>query len=178
MRLFIALTFEPDVCAALAQARDKLRAQTAKGSFTKDGNFHLTLAFLGEVAEDDLSTVEDALDSVTSDPRFDLVFSHVKQLRGGTWVVCTNEDKRLAHLQAEIVKLMTGIGIELESRPFLAHVTLARRVKLVQPDAGGQPGELQPLLDAPITAHVTSYSLMESHLTGTGPIYEEICAWE
>lgn len=185
MRLFVALTLDEGARERIAAVQVRLADRLERGSVVPPENLHLTLAFIGEVAEEDVSVVEDALDDVASDPVLDLCFDHVGSFgRRGTgssrgkhaggrtvWLGC-EQDTRLEHLQAEVADKLRGIGAELEERPFTPHVTLARHAVLAD------DVDLDALVGEPIPSHVSSYSLMESQLGPEGAVYEPLCTWE
>ncbi|MFQ5881991.1 MAG: 2'-5' RNA ligase family protein, partial [Candidatus Methylomirabilales bacterium] len=60
MRLFIAINLDPALQAPLADILRDLRALQAPVSWVKPENLHLTLKFLGEVAEANLPAVREA----------------------------------------------------------------------------------------------------------------------
>lgn len=187
MRLFVALTFEEEVRGQIAAVEERLQGVLAGGKPVPAENLHLTLAFLGDIDEDDVASVEDVLDDVASDPVFDLRFEHLGSFGGRRsrrgrdvgrtiWLGC-EESKRLSHLQAEISDKLRRLGVELEDRPFTPHVTLARHAKLAD-GAGERPAGLDALVGEPIIAHISSYSLMESQRRDGGVAYERLCTWE
>ena len=57
MRLFIAINFNNENLVKLSDAAGILRKNSVKGNFTRTENFHLTLAFRGEVPETKVSGV-------------------------------------------------------------------------------------------------------------------------
>ena len=62
MRLFIAVNFSENALKSLLAARERLRELTGgRGGFTQDTNLHLTLAFLGEVAEARVPSAAEAM---------------------------------------------------------------------------------------------------------------------
>lgn len=185
MRLFVALTFDDGARARIAAVQARLGRALAKGSPVPEENLHLTLAFLGEVDEDDVAAVEDALDDVASDPVFELRFEHLGSFGAGHgrkgrgagrtfWLGC-EESKRLAHLQSEIVEKLRRLGVEIEERPFTPHVTLARHAQLAD---GADETALSQAVGEPIVARFSSYSLMESRRRDDGVSYERLCTWE
>ena len=49
MRLFVAINFSPAMRNALLATQKQLKMQARCGVYTKAANFHLTLAFVGEM---------------------------------------------------------------------------------------------------------------------------------
>ena len=66
MRLFIALEISPAMCTALAGLQTIFRQAGIRGNYSPEENFHLTLAFLGEVPDPD--PVIEAMDSISPPP--------------------------------------------------------------------------------------------------------------
>lgn len=187
MRLFIAIAFDEDVVERIAEVQRRLGETLEAGVVVPAENVHITLAFLGEIDEDDLVAVEDALDDVRSTLNFDLVFdhidtfgSHAKGPGSTTWWLGTKPSKQLDHLQKEIADKMSKLGVELEHRAFVPHVTLVRHASsCARENAEQTMQELVEKLSAnPITTRVSAYCLMESQLTPEGARYQQICSWE
>jgi 2'-5' RNA ligase len=74
MRLFVAIYPPPEALDDIAEQTNRLRIGAASGAginvrLAPRSNLHVTLAFLGEVADDRLRTVEDALTRAVQDWR-------------------------------------------------------------------------------------------------------------
>ena len=72
MRLFLAIELEPELADALSALQRRLqeRAPDAKVRWVEPENFHLTVQFLGEIAESSLPGVIEACDFLVP-PRID-----------------------------------------------------------------------------------------------------------
>ncbi len=68
MRLFIAIGLPRRIREGLLRDNALVRSRCSRGSFTREENLHLTLAFLGETEPKRLDTVKDAMDAVSSPP--------------------------------------------------------------------------------------------------------------
>ncbi|WGY45372.1 RNA 2',3'-cyclic phosphodiesterase [Vibrio sp. ABG19] len=174
-RCFFALTFDTKAQEMLQRSRDTLKRNAAHGSFTHDGNFHLTLEFIGAVSDADLAQLGVLLTQLESEPPHLL---HSRQLghfdiKGGRLIwLGVKPDDRLMALQAELRGLLALNGFTPENRRYRPHITLGRRVELYQPmDALGMP-------DTDLSVH--SVALMESaHVNGKlryQPRYERLVA--
>lgn len=84
MRLFYGLPFPHRVRRDLLLAQRPLLQNSIRGNFTSVTNFHLTLAFLGEVEEARLPLLFSILDAAKQPP-FDLLFTHLDHFDGGIW---------------------------------------------------------------------------------------------
>jgi RNA 2',3'-cyclic 3'-phosphodiesterase len=138
--------------------------------------FHLTLHFLGEVAEAVIPDIVEALHQVNCPPltlRLRRVGAPMRSPPHVLWIAVERNDP-LQELQRQTGTALAGaIGFQPESRPYSPHVTLAR----VKPSAS-----LNAITGYLSSAHnrrsesftVDSYSLFASDLSGSVPRYQEI----
>ena len=68
VRAFVALELPGEIRDRLKEAQEKLRGCSARLTFVEPALIHITLKFLGEVAEKDLPRLMDALRSVSFSP--------------------------------------------------------------------------------------------------------------
>ena len=169
MRLFVAVSFDKAVQKELQTLQDRLRRQ-GRGSFTRPENWHLTLAFLGEVPEERLEAVCRAMDSVAVPP-LRLRFARVGRFRrdeGDVVWVAPEENRALITLWQELSAALEKEGFRLEKRSFVPHVTLCRRFR-----AGGSY-DAAAALSRPFTACADHISLMLSELRDGRRQYREM----
>lgn len=157
MRSFIAINFDENLKETLFRAGEELRKQVSKGRFVRKENFHLTLAFLGEVSAGDIEKLKVVLEKTKTQP-FRMVVEGTGRFRGrggDIWWAGIREDAALTALHREVTKNLGEAGFETEERRFKPHLTLARAVQ--QKDRGAQ-------VDIPIreTVYVPEVSLMRS----------------
>ena len=130
MRLFVAVNFEPVVLDALAGVADALRREEVSGVFTRRENFHLTLAFLGEVPRPDGAMR--AMDRVDAHA-FSLGLGGLGRFRregGDIWWLGVSAPPELGALQRALAKELIREGFSLEERDYRPHLTLGRQVRL------------------------------------------------
>lgn len=166
MRLFIGLPVPAPLAAALA--RHARATNLANARWTPPENIHLTLAFLGEVAEDRLPAIFQELEELDAAPLHLRLTSLGTFPRAGVLFVDVEPAPRLLQLQAQVVARMAHCGFALDSRPYHPHITLARL---------RQPAKLSPRhLTLPPALQrsfpVDEVNLYRSHTTPTGPRYE------
>lgn len=133
MRLFIAIRFHETILETLRCVEDQLRKQALGGNFTRKENFHLTLSFLGEVA--DVNAVLRVMDQVRF-PAFRLQLEGIGrfcQEKGGDilWAG-VKESQGLCQLQSFLERTLLLSGFPIEQRAFQPHITLGRKVKLCE----------------------------------------------
>lgn len=105
----------------------QLQKNAVKGSFTAGGNFHLTLAFLGEVEEGRLPAAFAALAAAPMGP-FALVLDRLACFEGGIWYLAPRPCPSLTESQVRLVQALREQGFPLEAPPYTPHVTLGRKI--------------------------------------------------
>ena len=138
MRCFVAIGIDAAVRARLEAAVDRLRRATeravaagARISWTRPGGWHVTLKFLGELAEERLANVGAALSSAVGGfGRFDLTLSGLHPFPAGraphAIAAGVKDEGQATSLAASVDAALSGLGFAREDRPFHAHITLAR----------------------------------------------------
>jgi 2'-5' RNA ligase len=182
MRCFTALELPDNIRAHLLGVTEKLRPLRSLNdaiSWTKPDNLHITLKFLGEIPDDRVQDLANAFRRLPFAP-LTLTIDHFLVLpgQGPARVLAANvakDVKPLVHLFAQIESAAQPLGVRREGRPFKPHVTLGRfrrptnkftaatLIRLVNP----------ALLPTP-TFTATSYTLFQSTLTPSGPIYTRL----
>jgi RNA 2',3'-cyclic 3'-phosphodiesterase len=162
VRLFFALWPDGEVVRELEAAANLL---TLEGAARKvpAGNFHLTLAFIGEVSEQKLAVMQQIGRSIGASP-FTVVCQCLEYWPGPRAVVAAvrNAPPALLALSETLQE-----AAELPQVPLRAHVTLAR--KLAQ----------APVLPAmsPIHWRATQLSLIRSKTGGSASAYTVVETW-
>lgn len=172
MRLFVGLALPPD----LVENISRLMGGIEDARWTTPDNLHLTLTYIGEVSENMLDDVDEALAGVMA-PGFDL---HVK----GTGSFAQGDDPKvlwlgvgdniaLHGLKKNIDRALDRYDINFERRKYTPHVTLARFRQL--PDEQKVTDFLQAHngFDAKPFA-VSEFILFNSHNGKNGPVYEPL----
>jgi 2'-5' RNA ligase len=176
-RLFVGVRVSLQTANALAQACESLqrRARDAKLDlkWVAPANYHVTLKFLGFTRDDTVSAVRDALDKAlvgVAPLKFRTArlgaFASLEKAN----VLWAGVEGPLDELYARVEKAMTGIGYPAETRPFHAHVTLARL------------RETRPLKDVvlPLSEQMFSdtridgVTLFESETKSSGSVYRDL----
>jgi len=137
------------------------------------GNLHLTLRFIGEIAEDIAADLDEALVRLKAKP-FTLQLAGTGVFGGNKphalWVGVEREPALVA-LRDKIEQALVRTGLEPEQRRFAPHVTLARlrdapHEKLAEFLAANARFRAEPL-------RVEQFSLIASFLTKAGSVYED-----
>jgi 2'-5' RNA ligase len=166
-RLFFALWPDDHTRSALARiARERLAG--ARGRLVAAENLHLTLAFLGSRDADYRACAERAAERLSA-RAFTLEF-----VRTGYWprprVLWAAPDRTpeaLEGLASTLSNALVQCGHEPESRPFRAHITLARKVR----------GPLDEAVHTPVRWRVGEFCLVASETRPEGARYSRLRSW-
>ena len=163
--MFFAIWPDAAAAAALAELAQVL-AQPLQARPTAAEKIHLTLAFLGEVAEQDVERVIEAGDAVRGEG-FELVLDHVGSFRKArvAWAGSERPPAALLALNAALRDALTRLALPVEERDFAPHVTLARKVVRALP---------RTALPRPISWRADAFSLVKS----AGGRYEDVAGWD
>jgi 2'-5' RNA ligase len=182
MRLFVAVDLdEPRRRAAARLAGELARRFAARGlgraaRWVEADNLHLTIRFIGEVAEDRARLIEDAVRPALATPAFDLglgglgVFPPSGAARV-LWVGVTEGLASLVAIHDEIEARLERLGEAPEDRPFSAHLTLARFKDLDRAGSDALRAAIRDVAAAVGTCRVDRVTLYQSRLAPTGPVY-------
>ncbi|MBK9316877.1 MAG: RNA 2',3'-cyclic phosphodiesterase [Acidobacteria bacterium] len=132
MRSFIAITIPQEAVNAIEELQLELRRVDPAISWTRAGNVHLTLKFLGEIHQNLVPSIIEACSSVANKIQpFRLELSHpgvFPNLRNPRviWVGLKGNMEPLAILQTGIDEAMEKLGFECENAAFRPHLTIGR----------------------------------------------------
>jgi 2'-5' RNA ligase len=130
MRLFVAIEVPTETKAAVAALVEQLRPTCPAARWVRAEGMHLTLKFIGEVAEEKRPAVEAALADAPAGERMDLRYSGLgwfpDDRRPRVLWAGIEAPASLAALAAQVETRLAALGIARESRPFHPHLTLAR----------------------------------------------------
>lgn len=180
LRCFIGLplpaSYQQGLERLTAKWRERLRSRI---SWTKPGNWHLTLFFLGDVAEEQLEGIKQQLAGVRT-PSFQL------QAAGGgffppgkaprvIWVGLQQGGKQAEQLAGEITEALQPLGYEPEKRPFRAHLTVGRVKQERRDDWKGLLADMQKIFWPAV--EMRSFVLWQSVLRPQGPEYTRLAEY-
>lgn len=174
-RAFIALPIPEPERAALERIQDELRDTNAEMKWVKPENFHITLFFLGNVAQGQAEEIRASLsETCRAREPFPVTLHGVgafPNLRrpNTVWAGFAGDVAPLKALAEEVSRAMEDLGFERD-KPFKPHLTLGR----ARSDRGARALTvvLQRLKDSPIGSFTAdSVVLYQSDLRPQGPIY-------
>ncbi len=178
MRLFVSVDLPEDLAPPLAAIQREMEAASGL-NFTDPTQAHVTLKFLGEVAEDRLDELNDAIESAVRQASVDPFEASVEGLGAFpsrdyirvVWVGFSEGSGELTQLHEAIESEAVALGFEEEEHSFTPHVTLAR-----MEHAGGKELVQSVLEHDPHVGvmPVDEVHLKESTLTPDGPEYSTV----
>jgi 2'-5' RNA ligase len=195
IRSFIAIELPPDVRAALSQLQAQLkrdllrelggRAGDARLQWVKPDAIHLTLKFLGDISEEQVSEIRRALSpAIERQSSFALTVGGVSvfpDLRAPRvlWIGVGEMPAMPGQSVQALAKMIDGVMATLnfapESKPLRPHLTLAR-IKAGGREVGSALASLG-VCSAVISAgtlEVREVALMKSDLQPSGAVYARL----
>jgi 2'-5' RNA ligase len=176
IRTFIAVELPKEIHDKLQQLQNDFRTSMPDVRWTKPGNVHLTLKFLGDVQISRIDRITSSLMDIGG--RFSLftmslagmgAFPNPRKPRI-VWVGVEKGADMLVEITNSIEASMKQLGFPKEKRPFRPHLTVGRIRRLKNPGAmtkaleQSQVGELGKFA-------VEKISLIRSQLDPAGSIY-------
>ncbi len=160
----------------LRAAQARLRAADPSVKWVSPDIFHITLKFLGGVAQPRLAALWQSLhQALDGSPSFLLRFRGLGAFPSPKrprviWAGITDGAQELTRLAARVEQICTDHGFEPENRPFHAHLTLGRaRQPAPAPALAAVMAELSAADLG--EARLDRVALMKSELTRSGAIY-------
>ncbi|MBI1214698.1 MAG: RNA 2',3'-cyclic phosphodiesterase [Alphaproteobacteria bacterium] len=171
LRLFTGLSLPPEISAQL----HLLQGGVPGARWTAEGNYHITLTFIGEVDENLGEDIDEALSAVKVPP-FSLSLTGAGVFQQGDepkvlWMG-VGHDETLFRLKEKTDRVFEKYRIPFAARKYTPHVTLAR---LKKPE--------EEKLAEFLAAHgsfstesfeVKNFLLYESRSTADGPVYDPL----
>jgi len=183
VRSFIAIELPDEVIAGLVQLQAQLKlGKPPSVKWVDPYSIHLTLKFLDNITVDRISEITQAMEKATSElSPFHLkvtglgVFPNLKRVQVA-WVGISGEVDKLSQLQKRLESNLKPLGFTPESRPFTAHLTLARLRDQASLDERHRFGQLiaNTTFESSYNIEVDAISLIRSQLTREGAIYSRI----
>ncbi len=166
-RLFFAIW--PDAGVRKSLVRIASHSLKGRGRAVPAENLHLTLAFLGAVTAERQRCMEIAADELAADA-CKLVFTHLGYWPRPRviWSGCEATPEALLALVGGLRAGMLRCGLEPETRPYRAHMTLARKAS-VAPTFGASHDLVE--------WRVRDFHLVESKTLSSGARYDVLRTW-
>lgn len=168
MRIFIALEIPERTKDNLARSANQFRQFATSGNFVATQNYHITLHFLGEVAESDLMYVQNAMDGIKNMPAPVLSLLQFVTLRGSDATASRLKNcPALTELHDQLGERLEANSFTVEHRAYRPHITICRKAKFTLPFA--EVTKNVDVFNAPFVAN--KVVLYQSVLSKDGPTY-------
>jgi 2'-5' RNA ligase len=176
VRLFAAIDLDEIARLEIERLQRRIRKALAERpvNMVDPAQMHVTLVFLGEIAEAVAPPILEALSADIKAPPFDIEFEGLgvfppRRAPRTLWLGVKKGAGAIADVQHEVGSRVVAAGVVLERRPFHPHVTLLRWRESRSADreralAADPRGAIARTL-------VDRVTLYQSRLTQAGPVY-------
>ncbi|WP_165055402.1 MULTISPECIES: RNA 2',3'-cyclic phosphodiesterase [unclassified Adlercreutzia] len=173
MRAFIALE-PPEAFVDEVAGMARVLSAVVEGRFVPRKNYHITLAFLGEVDDATTRQAMGVLDETCASAAparltADGLGKFGRASDATLWLGVAEDDGLMA-LAASVRESLESRGIPFDSKPFKPHITLARRARI--------PRAPLPSVPFPEPAFAARATLFKSALERQGVVYKPLYAVE
>jgi 2'-5' RNA ligase len=175
IRCFVAVEIPEPIQVLLKPVQTHLQPQIHKASWTKPGNFHLTLKFLGDVCPEAINDVSEALQRVTdTHPPFSIAFGGVGAFPNLArprviWMGVKQGAPTVSRLAKAVNLELAPLGFSTDNR-FHPHLTLARLRTAMNLEPLKNILRKYDTIDGG-SMHVNEIVLMQSQLHPNGAVY-------
>jgi len=168
MRVFVAINFNHEFKNNLEYAQQILKKQDLSCVLAPKDNFHLTVAFIGDVEESDISRIEAAIERAKCS-QFKIKSTEYGFFPGPkvVWLGCDG-GMELRDLVENVRNELTNEGISFDSRPFKPHITIAKNARF------GRSFALSKLKVNEFEMTVQSVDIMLSEIGTNGVEYTKL----
>ena len=177
MRVFYGLAVDDSVGQKLIREAKRYypKVDVKKTHWTRAGNFHITIKFLGETATADIEKInQEIIENLKETKAFTLSITGVSAFPNANSQIIA----ALAELHSELDELYNAVdeavakdGIDLDTHTFRPHITLGRR------DAH-EHVSLTPVLIENFTIPVNELTLYQVKQSKNGSVYLPIKCFE
>jgi 2'-5' RNA ligase len=130
VRLFVALDVPQSVRVTLSELIKNLKKTCQSARWVRLEGVHITLKFIGEIPDDSLEGIREALGTIPSFPPIEVRFAGLGFFPGPhrprVFWAGVEGGPELTQLAAAMEMKLEPLGISAEKRAFHAHLTLAR----------------------------------------------------
>ena len=132
VRTFIAIEIPSDIIEKISNFQDILKKEQASIRWIKSSNIHITLKFLGNVLEEKIDAIANAVEvAVQLIKPFTIEISKIGTFPNERrpriiWIGAQSGDELLKLLAKNIDNEVHKLGFEKEKRSYKAHLTIGR----------------------------------------------------
>jgi RNA 2',3'-cyclic 3'-phosphodiesterase len=185
MRLFVGIDLDPVLAASLEEDAAVLRSTLHRACprlparWVSRANLHLTLVFIGHVADADASVLTSRLAPPFEVRPFELriegfgAFPASGPLRV-IWMGVVAGMPELSLLHSEITARLAREGHAVEAKPYTPHLTIARVKDARGPSARAARDIARKARGRGGSARVGEVTLFQSHQSAAGSVYDRL----
>ena len=173
MRTFIAIPIPDNIKNYLRDIQGQLKKIDLLAKWVNPSNIHMTLKFLGEIKEEMIPSIENAINEIAvnySSLEVDLTkfgfFPNERNPR--IFFISTDKEELLQKIAYRLEEKLEGLGFEREYK-FKSHITLAR---FKSKKNVNQLVEKTKAINVEKSFPINEIILYKSTLTPKGPIYD------
>lgn len=182
IRCFVALELPDDLKRNIHDQTTELRATSRAVKWVSEQNLHITLKFLGNTDEAQISGIEAALiQAASAHKRFTVSFEGLGAFpdhkRPRVFWIGERGAEPLVKLQKDVETALAALGFAPEERAFKPHLTIGRAKDIRPIDARKLADYMEKSPSAKYGEMVVSgICLMKSDLRPQGPIYTRLAS--
>jgi 2'-5' RNA ligase len=185
MRIFIALKLPLQTVKIIYEHVVSLREKHPDVRWTREENLHITVAFLGELDEQGMAILNEAVSLAVQKTKpmaitMGKLFTLPKGRPANVLALDIDQGKNtIAALSADVERIVTDLGKQKEypfrhseKRNVVPHITLARRGSVpitLSPEERNTPLQIQGTID--------TLTIFKSDLYRTGPVYTPVAVY-
>ena len=164
-RLFFALWPDQNIRAQINAINLQINEHRLKK--LRPTNLHTTLVFMGNVDEPSFLRLQQHAQAIRANA-FTITFDQLNywQKPKILCLTCQRQPKEIYQLVNQLTDIVEAEGIDIEERPYRAHVTLARKAS-----------QIETVSFTPVVWQVTEFVLAESISTDKGVVYQVLARW-
>ncbi len=181
IRAFIAVELPEPIKKELTELKARLRVKKYPAKWVQPENMHLTIKFLGDISTNSIPNIREVMEeAVLYVSPFKLgvsgvgVFPNMRRIQI-IWAGVNGELSNLIEIQKKLDSGLEKLGFVPESRPFTAHLTLAR----MRDEASPGEREIAAKLIGTTQFEASDFQvdaihLIKSELKREGPVYTRV----
>ena len=183
IRSFLAFDLPPQIRQVLGDAFEKVKKTSIDARWVRPEGIHLTVVFMGDVREEDLSPMGEFIGAVCSRyGPFTVALEGMGCFPNSRnprvlWLGVEGTLERMSRFRDDVQRGLTPFGVQEEKRDFRPHLTLGRFKKPLK-----KSGDLEKLLseNRGLTSPACSLNelvLFKSDLRPGGAVYTKMRSW-
>jgi len=171
IRAFIATSIPTDIRNKIADSTIDIFTKPEQLKIVKPDNYHLTLAFIGDISPDILEPLKNPFSLFCENFRqFHVQFGKIGTFPGVIFIKTIKGEEKLVDLASAVRTILRNNSVPYDNKPFKGHLTLARMRNRAMKASNCLVDDFQDKT-YDINYIVEEFALIKSELTSTGPIY-------